>query len=389
MTRMSRVVLLLVVLPLACRDAPALFEAPDLPPLGPAPYQLTFSPDGDVSPAWSVDGDTVFYFTELATVHPNTPSDTIRLMRAARKIPAGGGTAEVVLPFLQPDRSSTSVERISVSSTGTIAAFIRLPLHGSICGPETPVTCEGDVGPSPLLDGAVVRVGVAAERTLRQAELLIAFPGRQFDSTDPPAGVTGVHVTELFPFQRAFNETGRFPSLISWSPEGDRLVVSDGVGLLVWTPETGDTFRIPGSEDGINPAWSPTGDWIAFERFERGAATQADCVYGLGDNVQCVERRTKWTVPGRSMAIVRPEGGSLQLLPEGTHPAWSHDGTFVYYESSNAIWRVALDGENPVRIPDTANSFEPALSADGLRLAVTRGDPASGRTNVWIVSAVP
>lgn len=365
----------------ACRDAPALFDPVERPPLGPTPYQLTFSADRESAPTWSADGDTVLYLVQSVT------DETMRAARLARKIPADGGTSELALPLLQTITGGVSVERVAASSTGLLATFVLLPLHGKICGPAFAL-CQDVVGSAPELDRAVVGVHDPSSRGVRQAEFAIDYPGRRFDTSDPPPGVTGVHIVEAFPFQRLFSEDRRIPSRVSWAPEGERLVVSDGVGLIIWTPGSGEAFRIPGSEDGINPAWSPAGDWIAFERLERGTARQIECRHRVLDTVQCIERRTEYAFPRRSLAIVRPGGSLLRLLPEGTLPAWSPDGRRVYYESEGSIWSVGLDGVGAAVVPNTENSFEPAASPDGERLAVTRRDPVTGSDDIWVVAAV-
>ena len=107
-----------------------------------------------------------------------------------------------------------------------------------------------------------------------------------------------------------------------WAPTGDNFVFAKGTRLVVR-----DTFgldsleltRTPGMSD---PAWSPTGQWIAYG------------VY-WGD---------------QEIRLIRPDGTADRFLAEGMHPAWSPDGQHVafsrYTGDEVAIWSIDIDGRN-------------------------------------------
>ena len=395
----------------ACRDAPDPFDPPGLTELGPPPYRLTYDRGREVAPAWTPDGDSVLYVSQERFVRPDlmvladSPvdsflvEDTVRTRAVVRVIPRSGGVADLRLPLLQGSAASVAIDYAAVSSSGRVAAFTLLPAADrSLCGGVSP--CDDELlDPPARVTSAFLRVRDPASAGSPDADplLRIDFPGRSFDTTEQPLGLSGLWRVDQHPFQVAFNETSRVPDRVSWSPEGDRLVFSDGVVLRIWNPDTGALDAIPNTSDGTNPAWSPTGEWIAFERAERGAAVEEDCEHrvipdALGGElgaVICVERRTSWPVTSRTLALVRPDGSDLRLLPPGARPAWGADGQRIFYESGRQIWSVHIDGSDIAVVPDTEQGWEPAVSPDGTLLAFTRIDGATGAADIWVVEIGP
>lgn len=388
-SRLAAPALLAALAAAACRGAPALFTpTDDTPPLGPAPYRLTFEPERDVTPTWSVAGDTIFYVVEEIMIDPFPPMfDTLRVTGILYAIPMDGGTAVQVFPTLQTrGGASTSFKFAAQAPNGTVAAYQLGALYGQLC--EGAVAfCSSPVDSTPRLRAASVRLREPRSDVPPESDvsLAIAYEGREFDTSEHPLGLDGLYRVREHPFQQVFSRSGRVSSRLSWSPGGERLVLSDGLRLLTWSPATGSVVTIPGSDDALNPAWSPAGDWIAFERLVRGTMTQTVCEHRVLGRATCFEQRTTWTLPSRSLAIIRPDGSTLRLLPDGRNPAWSADGQRIYYESGGAIWSVGIGGRGAGLVPGTENGFEPALSPDGQHLAFSRVDPESGTADIWVV----
>jgi dipeptidyl aminopeptidase/acylaminoacyl peptidase len=381
-----------------CRDAPELLDPPGLEPLGPAPYQLTYDPGREVAPAWSASGDSVIYSTERLLPPGSTGADTIRIGRPLKVIHREGGTAQHVFPQLQTSADGTiPIDHASQSPDGRVAAFTLLPpLPALACGNVgVVVTCVPALAAEapPRLDRGLLRVREPNSLTAPAADprFEVAFQGRAFDTSQNPAGLDGVWQIEVHPFQRQFNVDRRAPDRISWSPEGDRAVFSDGVSLRVWNPSTGDVVPLPGGEDGVNPAWSPTGEWIAFERYARGVQEDGVCEYRQGDEtgpLLCMEQRRTWPTLGRAIALVHPDGGEPRILTEGSRPAWG-SGQRVYYERDRRIWSVDINGGDATPVPSTEEGFQPAVSPDGRWLAFARFDALSSASDIWIVELEP
>ncbi|MGI9039421.1 MAG: hypothetical protein ACR2GQ_11230, partial [Gemmatimonadota bacterium] len=166
----------------ACRDAPALFTpTDDTPPLGPAPYRLTFEPERDVTPTWSVAGDTIFYVVEEIMIDPFPPMfDTLRVTGILYAIPMDGGTAVQVFPTLQTrGGASTSFKFAAQAPNGTVAAYQLGALYGQLC--EGAVAfCSSPVDSTPRLRAASVRLREPRSDVPPESDvsLAIAYEGR-------------------------------------------------------------------------------------------------------------------------------------------------------------------------------------------------------------------
>lgn len=367
-----------------CRDAPGLFDTPDLDPLGPTPYRLTFNPADDRAPTWNGGSDSVLYLAE----NPALRIDVLQTIHRE------GGAAFVVFPEIQGSTITVPLESAAPDPLGRRIAMLSLlsANPADLCGPTSSGCIPAlNLSPPSRLDSALVRVRARGETGPPEADpnLVVRYPGRFFDSSLPVSGLPGTWVIDLYPFQDQFNRTGKPPTEPSWSPDGQRLVLSDGLRLFLWDPATSsDPQGIPGTADGIRPSWSPTGEWIAYQHLRRGAQSSAFCEHrNQFGTLGCVEQRVQWTVVARQIVIVRPDGSGPRVLASGTGPTWSPDGQRVLYVAADGIRSVALDGTDDIAIPGTEGGSEPAVSADGRWLAFSRSDEV-GR-DVWIVELVP
>jgi hypothetical protein len=368
----------------ACRDAPSPWEPPtEEIPIG--ARQLTFNPGDDRSPAWSIGGDSILYVAEGI-------GDLARSDGVLVSIPSKGGTAASVFPVLQPARvTAPAILAPAVEpGTGRIAYAQRLHAQGVCTGDATSCDATDTLSPPPDLQLGRLRVRAPGSTTPADQDptLSMTFDGVEFDDSRHPFGLSGVWITRLHPFQRRYNELSLLPVRPSWDPEGGRLVTSDGLRLLIWSPGETGASPIPGTVDASWPAWSPDGTTIAFTRLERGPELRTTCQHlsfgPIGTIVSCVEERTQWPI-GRAVILTIPPGGGepLELL-EGTDPAWSPDGAWLYVARPDGIWRVAAGGGVLGRVEGTEGGTQPAVSPDGTELAFTKRSE-DGKGDIWVV----
>ena len=87
------------------------------------------------------------------------------------------------------------------------------------------------------------------------------------------------------------------------------------------------------------------------------------------------------------LMLLDAEGGPPQplttLAADARHPRWSQDGTSVLFASNRGgtwqLWRVAIEGGTPERIPGTAGAIVGAEGPDGALLVARYGEPGLWR----------
>lgn len=176
---------------------------------------------------------------------------------------------------------------------------------------------------------------------------------------------------------------------VAWSPTADRLAYISRGGLYL-VSAAGDERRElvpPSAREGTGVmalAWSPDGQWIAFERLERQAdgrvtlqglwrvradGTETREVYRNPDPFQTQSYLAGWSPDGRSLLFWQGWQLSASLLADGA-----------------PLMRVPVDGGTPVEIVPRTLVFSDFLAwaPDGQTLAVVEG----GGRMTWEAKAI-
>jgi Tol biopolymer transport system component len=350
-------------------------------PNPPAVVRLTYSPGIEQDPLWSKNSDTVFYSATNFFDTPNLPGALLSLSR-------NGGTAHVLLPEVQ--RRSTRWHVLPVPSpNGDRVAYVELATLTlpTACtdvqpGPFGPVQCAVD---EPLLDSAILRVRTVADGGVaEQGSVAFRFPGS--DPLRVAGGANTPIIQRTYPFQDAYLDDHSLLFRPTWSPDGQRLVYSDGLQLYSWIVGPAAPAPIPNTMDGVSPAFSPDGSVIAFARLSRGDSITVNCSCTTG-GAPFPFRRTHYTVTGRAITLINADGGTPVVVTEGEEPAWSPDGGTLYYRNGDELYRIARAGGTPEKLPNTEDGHSPAVSPDGRWLAFSRTPVMfNPNGNIWILN---
>ena len=388
--------LLVVVLAAACREGVAPFDNSVKPD---SSGRLTYNIRGDHSPTFNKAGDSIYY---QAVSYPSYPTTNGLLF----SVPRAGGVNAPLTPYLQLGVNSVPwFTAPVVSPDGNTLAFFEMTDVGDRDFPQ--VSCPfSPLGPAfdttatnSALKQAVLRVRPLSSTSPNdQAQLVVNFPGRTFDTTRHPAGLPYVIVNIAYPFHRLFEGEGLAIFRASWSPDGTKLVFSDGLQLRLWTVGQATSTVIPNTDDGILPAWSPDGTLIAYSKPVRAGTQKITCtgnVPGAGSPAAVFDR-TIYTPVDREnvlLMLIKPDGTGARSLGNGDAPAWTPDSkTVITHRNSNLV-RVAIDTNVATIITNTLNAYEPAISRDGKFLTFARRNPIGAETefilhqgyyNIWV-----
>lgn len=376
----------LCILLASCREAPGPFTM-DGPFEDYEGGQLTFNVHHDHTPVWNASSDTIYYSTRS---FPGLLSGKGVLLA----VPRGGGTARMILPSAQSGTPrQPRLAGLAVSRDGADAAFFELTQVRDeqfdrircVQFPDGPTPWD-TAGTSSVLKQAVLRVrpmnGAAGPDA---AALTVDFAGRVGDDT-------GSNIINIaYPFHRMF-EIDDIPFFRpSWSPDGKRIVFSDGTNVRVWTVGEASSSIVPGADEGVLPAWSPDGNWIAFSKPYKERAIQITC-QGFLD--QIFEARglfirtihTPYRREGAELFVVRVDGTGLRSLGLGDAPTWTLDSQNVIAHRDGSLYRIAIDGEAAAVLPNTQDAFEPVISPDGKFIAFARNTGTAGNHDIWVSS---
>jgi Tol biopolymer transport system component len=140
----------------------------------------------------------------------------------------------------------------------------------------------------------------------------------------------------------------------SWAPDGHRVaVVRLGHGIFIADDRTRTATRLTYGPSDEAPAWSPGGEWIAFDKLVKHTNYDLFAVHAV-----TAERRQ----------LTRDTAAQ-------THPAWSPDGTRLAFaeQQSNGNWAIftmGFDGNGRKRVTGSqVSAQEPSWSPDGKTIA--------------------
>ncbi|MPZ52147.1 MAG: hypothetical protein GEU79_05350 [Acidimicrobiia bacterium] len=145
----------------------------------------------------------------------------------------------------------------------------------------------------------------------------------------------------------------------SWSPDGQRLVMSwyptvvmhqTAVGVL--NLETGEVHSVPGTEGGSRPDWSPSGEWILFER------------------------------EGAVWATRRDGSDERMIATNGRDPTWGPAPNQITFIQGSDLVRTSLMGEPGIVVRSFEGSLEsPTCRPEGCSVLTYSGVGWDGRDN--------
>jgi WD40 repeat protein len=167
--------------------------------------------------------------------------------------------------------------------------------------------------------------------------------GSRFAAASVPDNVIRIFDTATGELLSSFG-TGDWVHRLSWSPEGDRIVVGN-LGPLVWDTATGRVLEAFGHYVGLNAEWSPDGERIAF--YQKGGMVKVfDAITGDEQLVFVAHAddvwHTTWSPNGMRIASGDESGevkvwdattGEVVLgfrAPDAVYSVnWSPDGNYI------------------------------------------------------------
>ncbi len=155
----------------------------------------------------------------------------------------------------------------------------------------------------------------------------------------------------------------------SWSPKGDKLVISRFSELFTIRSDGTHPKRLTRSKGAnFDPAWAPAGGRIAFESTRAG--------------------------PSPQIYTIRADGSGVTPLTHGpvgaADPAWSPEGSRIAFIRDSDVWTMNADGTNPVRLTrfdGYTEAAHPAWSPDGTRIVFSR-DVDGGRGSEYALFVI-
>lgn len=208
------------------------------------------------------------------------------------------------------------------------------------------------------------------------------------------------------------NDDEQSPAL---SPDGLSIAFVINGQIFIMDSDGSSARQI--TQDGYNsePSWSPKGNTLAFERYEKSQITDLYTINIDGTGLQNLtntpsisEKSPDWSSDGdlivyssdrnniMQLFTIKPNGtGEAQLIANGssqdTEPEWSPDGTKIAFirnigKAGNKIFIVQNDGTGAYELtPGSENESSPSWSPDGSMMTFAREDGTAHNIVIFTV----
>lgn len=238
-------------------------------------------------------------------------------------------------------------------------------------------------------DERVLAIGPSPDAT-QVAAMLAWDNGREISLIVLDAGGNVEEDVEL-PGRQSGTPTaapGPGSALVDWSPQGDKILLvlpDDSLATITVAPDAALESLDPGSSGGsiLAPAWSPTGQQVAYLRVDPETESRSLAVYDLAR--------------GEARDIVSSTAGRLVV-----EFAWEPDGKNLLFTEGAApggvitgidLWRIGIDGEGRELVAAAGTAAPVARitnvtpSPDGKSVAyavLVPGEAAPRVDGVWV-----
>jgi Tol biopolymer transport system component len=158
----------------------------------------------------------------------------------------------------------------------------------------------------------------------------------------------------------------------AWSPDGDQIAFvrwEEPRGVWVVDVETGSEWRVFDDNQTRSPSWSPSGEEIVFTRIN-GGRTEAKEKCGRG-GCRILEPDPHWMLG----IVSTSDGGFSEPLPNGEvslTPDWSPSGDLVILDGLHGLQVQSADGQTSYQLSTEAKDTSPVWSPDGTQVAFVR-----------------
>ncbi|HUW95015.1 MAG TPA: zinc-ribbon domain-containing protein [Anaerolineae bacterium] len=246
---------------------------------------------------------------------------------------------------------------------------------------------------------------------LALAAMLGTFPGRPLKS---PTEKVRAHVAPSDQIARGLLPYEAGPTPTHSQPQGQiafHSVCDGSADVFVMESDGTEVLNLTHSlnvGEG-SPAWSPDGEWIAFDRGSFPPVLGLEEIYVMKADGTELTRLTRnevsdmspsWSPDGQWIAFVssgeickmRADGSEVTRLTstelQGCGPSWSPDGQWIAFQSTfdfnSDIYKMRTDGSELTRLTrDEASAYCPSWSPDGRRLAFT--SIRDGNNEIYLV----
>lgn len=278
----------------------------------------------------------------------------------------------------------------SLSPGGQLAFAELRPVGPSLACGANYVTCSSASTSSALLTEAWVGVASSVDALNWRTLDTLSFPGGSI-RTNERIDALNVFETSYHPAQIAWLTRRALPLKPSWSPDGRYLLSADHEGIHLVDTEAEAGFLLIAGDVG-NPAWSPDGAWIAFDRVERTDTVVDMCLYTRFDPAkpnpepQCWERRIFHRTTPPTVMVSSVDGSDLVDIGPGSDPIWHPGGDYLFFVGPASILRRDMVTGSVEVVPGTEGGLEPAVSPDARWLAFSRFDSTTSGHDVWVTS---